>query len=197
MVPENPIHSFLQPLKALQTIFASNEHHGVIIGGIAVSLLGEARLTADIDALVLLSPANILNFLQDAEKVGIFPRIKDAEDFARTNRVLLMVHSATQTKIDIILGMLPFEEEVLRRSKQITIDDLFINLPTVEDLIIMKTVAQRPKDNLDIQGLVKTNKNLDMKRIEEWVRIFGDSLDIPDLWKKTNSLIKKARQASM
>ncbi|HEX7556588.1 MAG TPA: nucleotidyltransferase [Leptolinea sp.] len=192
MPPIDHIKIYRPLLKGLQNIFEIYPGKGVIIGGIAVSLLGEPRLTADVDVLILLSATDISGFIEEAIDVGINPRIKDAETFAKLNRVLLMTYSETNTNVDIILGMLPFEEEVLKRSRQVTVGDLDINLPTVEDLIIMKAVADRPKDIIDIQGLVKTNSNLDMKRIEYWVRIFAEGIDKPDLWQKTNEVISLA-----
>jgi len=192
MQPTEQILTYLPLLRAIQSIFEKYPRKGVIIGGIAVSLLGEARLTADVDALVLLSVADIPALILHAAEVGIYPRIKNADSFARTNRALLMVHQVTLINVDFILGMLPFEEEVLQRSHQITIKDILINLPTVEDLIIMKAVAQRPKDQIDIQGLVKLNPNLDFKRIEYWVRLFAESLDDPDLWDKTYKQIMRS-----
>ena len=59
---------------------------------------------------------------------------------------------------------------------------LELRLPTVEDLIILKAVAHRPKDLLDIQMPVQTNPTLDLRRIESWVREFSDALESPQLW---------------
>lgn len=92
------------------------DHQGVIIGGIAISLLGQARFTEDLDAMVLLSVGEIPHFLQVAQKEGIEPRILQADEFARHNRVLLLHHTASQTNIDISLGILPFEQEMVARS---------------------------------------------------------------------------------
>ncbi|MEW6405187.1 MAG: hypothetical protein AB1649_25620 [Chloroflexota bacterium] len=45
----------LAPLSAIQRLLDHFKGQGVIIGGIAASLLGTPRLTADVDALILLS----------------------------------------------------------------------------------------------------------------------------------------------
>lgn len=158
-------------------------HKGVVIGGIAVSLLGEARFTEDLDAMVLLSIDEIPHFLAVAKKEGIEPRIPQAEAFARRNRVLLLRHIPSQTDIDVSLGMLPFEEEMVERSVIHEIDKaLQIRLPTPEDLIIMKAIAHRPKDLLDIQGIIQSRPDLDRERIQDWVIQFADFLEMPELW---------------
>ncbi len=62
------------------------------------------------------------------------------------------------------------------------LDDLAIRLPTVEDLIVVKVVAHRPQDLLDIQALVEANSDPELHCIERWVREFAQALDMPDLW---------------
>jgi hypothetical protein len=174
---------FHDPLEALDRLLSHFGHRGVVIGGIAVGLLSQTRFTEDLDAMVLLSMDDIPRFLAIAEKEGIIPRIDQAEDFAKRSRVLLLRHERSQTSIDISLGVLPFEEEVIQRSISHTIDDtLTIRLPTPEDLIIMKAIAHRPKDLLDIQGIIQSNPGLDQKRIQGWVNQFAQLLEMPELW---------------
>jgi len=174
---------FLDPLEALDKLLSRFGHRGVVIGGIAVGLLSKTRFTEDLDAMVLLSVEDVPVFLEAAKEEGIIPRIDDAEKFAKRNRVLLLRHTPSQTNIDISLGILPFEEEVIQRSIIHEIDEsLTIHLPTPEDLIIMKAIAHRPKDLLDIQGIIQSNPILDKDRIENWIRQFADFLETPELW---------------
>lgn len=183
MLPTEPKGHFHDPLESLEKLLSQFDYQGVIIGGIAVSLLGQARFTEDLDALVLLSVEDIPDFLAAAHQVGIEPRIAQADEFARRNRVLLLRHASSQTNIDISLGILPFEEEMVARSQIYDIDDaLKIHLPTPEDLIIMKAIAHRPKDLLDIQGIIRSHPQLDRERIQEWVMQFADLLEKPELW---------------
>ncbi len=177
------LHSFHDPLESLEKLLSHFDNQGVIIGGVAVSLLGESRFTEDLDAMILLSIDEIPRLLAIAEKEGIEPRIPQAEEFARRNRVLLLRHTHSQTAIDISLGMLPFEQEMVQRSVVYEIDAaLKIHLPTPEDLIIMKAVAHRPKDLLDIQGIIHSFPDLDRERIHDWVTQFADVLETPELW---------------
>ncbi len=125
---------------------------------------------------MLLSTKDIPHFLELAQAENISPRIPNAEDFARKNCVLLLKYMPTDTDIDISLGILPFEEDTVARSSTKSFANLSIRLPTPEDLIIMKAIAHWPKD-------------LDIKRIEEWVKSFGDALQQPDLWHQVKSLL--------
>jgi len=48
--------------------------------------------------------------------------------------------------------------------------------------IIVEAVAHRPKDLLDIQGIIQRHPDLDRRRIRSWVTQFADLLDRPELW---------------
>jgi hypothetical protein len=88
----------LEPLGALQRLVELFDRRGVIIGGVAASLLGQPRLTADLDAVILCSIQDIPKLIELAAKEGIVARIADAEAFARKNRVLLLQHASSGIK---------------------------------------------------------------------------------------------------
>lgn len=181
-----------EPLESLQKLISRFSQHGVVIGGIAASVLGQARYTEDLDAMILLSTKDIPQFLEAAKQEGIEPRIENAADFARKSRVLLLHHIITDTNIDISLGILPFELEVIERSSIQEFDDsLQVRLPTPEDLIIMKAVAHRPKDLEDIRTLVVKYANLDFARIEFWIKNFAELLETPELWGQIEKILKQ------
>jgi len=179
----------LEPLAALQRLITHFENQGVIIGGIAASLLGQPRYTADLDAVLLLSTNDLPKLIEVAAREGIVCRIDDAEAFAKKNRVLLLQHQSSGIKIDISLGILPFEAEMIERGQEISVGNIQLRLPTPEDLIIMKAVAHRSKDLADIQAIAASNASLDKERIHFWVEQFGDALDLPDLWKIISQLL--------
>lgn len=173
---------FFAPLRAVQHVLAHFHNRGVVIGGIAVSLLGKERSTADIDAIVLLTLDDIPNLLAVAAREGLKPRIADVAAFARRSRVVLLQHEPSGINVDFSLGALPFESQAVARSTVWIEGDLRIPLPTPEDLVILKAVAHRPKDRDDIEGIMTRHPKLDWQRIEHWVRQFADVLEMPELW---------------
>jgi hypothetical protein len=172
----------LGPLAALQQVLAHFGNRGLVIGGIAASLLGKPRLTADVDALLLLSVDDLPELLEIATQVGLTSRVSDAEAFARRHRVVLLRHQESSINVDISLGILPFEVEAVERGVVHQIGSVSIRLPTPEDLVIFKAVAHRPKDLLDIQAVVETHPNLDQERVRHWVDEFAQALEMPELW---------------
>jgi hypothetical protein len=181
----------LAPLSALQRLLARFDDQGVIIGGVAVSLLGKPRLTADLDAVFLLSVKDLPLLIGAAAQEDLTPRIPDAQDFARRNRVLLLRHEESGINVDISLGALPIEAEAVKRSRIHQVGSLTIRLPTPEDLIIFKAVAHRPQDLLDIQALIESNPGLDRKHIERWLRDFAQLLEMPEVWEDIAVLLER------
>jgi hypothetical protein len=186
--PES-VTPLLAPIQALQSLLTQFDDQGVIIGGVAVSLLGAPRYTVDVDAVFLLSLKDIPKLLVEAAKLGIEPRISDPVAFAHKSRAVLLRHAASGTDIDLSLGFLPFEVELVERSKMVEIGQILLRLPTPEDLIIMKAFAHRPKDLMDIQSIVASHPDLDKERIRFWVEQFGEALEMPDLWETISRLL--------
>lgn len=169
-------------LSALGQVIEKLDNRGVVIGGIAVSLLARPRTTLDVDAIILLSTEDVPKLLDIASRYGFKPRISDPVDFAVRSHVVLLRHEPSGISVDISLGMLPFEEEVVSRSTLYHGEHFSIPLASPEDLVILKAMAYRPQDLLDIRTIVETNPNLDRQYIESHVREFGQSLDMPGLW---------------
>ena len=128
--------------------------------------------------------------MEAANAEGIQPRISNAEEFARKSRVILLRHTPSNINIDISLGILPFEEEMVARGNVQSIAALSVRLPTPEDLIIMKAIAHRPKDLIDIQTIIDAHPDLDVSRIKHWVNSFAEVFETPTLWTDIENMFK-------
>jgi hypothetical protein len=166
---------------------------GLIIGGVAVGLLGRPRITRDLDALVLLAEDRWPAFLAASTRFGFRAREEDSLAFAREARVLLLRHEATSIDVDVAFGCLPFEEEAVARAQTVKVAGTSVPLPAVEDLVIMKAVAHREQDLLDIQGLLTAHPQLDVQRVQDWLRAFADTLEMPEVYDDIVGLLPKRR----
>jgi hypothetical protein len=180
----------LAPVAAVQRLIEKLDNQGVIIGGVAASLLGQPRLTADADALLLISLEEVSTLLEMARAEGLHPRFPDVLEFAHRSRVVLLTHTDSGINVDISLGLLPFEVEAVERSQEYQTGALTVRLPTPEDLIILKAVAHRPKDMIDIESIISAQPQLDQDRIAFWVRQFAELLEAPELWLDVERLLK-------
>jgi hypothetical protein len=92
-----------EALVALEKAFVARATPHMIIGGVAVIARGVPRLTRDIDAAVPGADNDLSDLLPAVRRQKIFPRIPDAETFARETQVLLLEHRPTAVEIDLSL----------------------------------------------------------------------------------------------
>jgi len=163
----------------------------MIIGGVAVSALGRPRLTQDVDALVSLPESKWAESLTSAAAYGLQPRIEDALDFARRSRVLLLRHSLSGIDIDVTFAALPFELAAISRRARLELGGVRVPLPRVEDLLVMKAIAHRPKDIEDLRGLLAAHPAADVEAAREWIREFAAAMNMPDLLRDFDALLVK------
>ncbi len=188
---KNEIKPLLSALKTLVDFLSDSKIKNVIIGGIAASLLGKPRFTADIDGLILLPEKELAGILKKAKSYELSPRITGVLEFAKNNRVILLKHRVSGINIDLAIGLLPFEIEAVKRSRTCKIGKIRLSLPAPEDLIIMKAVAHRPRDLEDIRSVLETQSNLDFRRIIRCVKEFSKILDMPELLTDLKDLLPK------
>lgn len=188
---DKSLEPFRATIESLNRLFQKFDQRGVLIGGVAVGLIGKPRYTADVNAVMMLSIQDVPRFLELARAENIIPRIQNVEEFARKSRVLLLKHYPTETEVDISMGLLPFEKEMVERGDIKSFANLSARLPTPEDLIIMKAIAHRPKDLEDIRTLVDTYPALDHRRIKFWVKDFAELMEMPELWGRIEKLLNQ------
>lgn len=166
----------------------------MVIGGVAASILGRPRATRDIDALAAVPDDKWAPLLSAASAHGIGPRIDDPLKFARRTRVLLLRHSRSAVDIDVILGRLPYEIDAISRSSVHDLGGVLVKLPQVEDLLIMKAIAQRPQDLRDIEGLLDVRPDADIDRVLRWVREFSVAMTMPKLLEGLERLLAQRKK---
>jgi hypothetical protein len=182
------------PLPDLMAWWHSQQTRGILIGGLAASLLGRPRVTRDLDAMVLVPEDEWATFLDAGKPFGFVPRVAEALEFSRQSRVLLLRHERTGIDVDVALGCLPFEEEAVSRAVAVTVAGVDVPLATPEDLIVMKAMAQRDQDWLDIDGLLAAHPATDMRRVRRWLRSFADALEAPDVYDDFEKYIARRKR---
>jgi hypothetical protein len=148
----------------------------MVIGGQAVLQYGEPRLTRDID-ITLGADLDKLSLVRTVTKsVGLEEALDDVEDFVRRTNVLPVHDKESGIRIDLIFSFSPYERQAIQRSVPINVGDNTVQYATVEDVIIHKIIAGRPRDLEDVRGILIRNRNCDSNYIERWLRAFGQTL---------------------
>jgi len=161
----------------------------MVIGGQAVLVYGEPRLTRDIDITLGLSAEHVTLAQEIAGKAGLRPLV-DPQVFTPKTMVLPCQDPETGIRVDFILSFTPYEEQAMKRVTFVNIGRARVRFASVEDLIVHKLVSGRPRDVDDVRRVMLKNKEMDVKYIRKWLRHFAIALKVP-LVAKFNSLLKE------
>jgi hypothetical protein len=152
-----------------------------------VQFWGEPRLTFDIDLTVFTELSNEREFISKF-LAKYRPKFSDADEFALTNRVLPLF-TRSNTGIDVNLGGLSDINNAYGRSSyQRLTDKISLRVCSAEDLLIMKTIAGRPKDWLDVESVIIKQSNLDWDYVDSSLRELDLFPDIEDHIEKLHGL---------
>jgi hypothetical protein len=171
----------IQAAADLQAVCDAHQWRYCFIGGLAVLRWGEPRETVDVDLTLLTGFANEANYVEILCQ-HFEPRRVDAATFARTARVLLL-RASSGVGLDIALGGMPFEASAVSRSTSFRFPpDVSLRTCSAEDLVVFKAFADRPKDWLDIEGvIIRQGSRLDWPYILDELRPLAELKEAPEI----------------
>jgi Nucleotidyl transferase of unknown function (DUF2204) len=157
--------------KVLQeTIAALNAHQATyaLIGGLAASYRSQPRFTKDIDLLVKVPQLSLPPLLEDLRRRGFeFDLLATIGEWSRHHMVALSSHAI---RVDWLKPVLPTYLHILEGATEETWLNQPVRIASAEGLILLKLLAFRTQDQLDIENLVAANSGtLDLSWIKtEW-----------------------------
>ncbi len=161
-----------------------------VFGAQAVTAYGVPRLSADVDVTVKLVPDDPDRFVRDMEAAGFALRVDDP-DFVRRTRVMPFVHTATAMPLDVVLAGSGLEDEFLDRARATDVGGTTVPLIDLQDLMVAKILAGRPKDLEDAQSLWRVHgPGLDDSRIRGMLGSLEEALGQSDLVSGFQSILR-------
>ena len=158
-----------------EKILRELENHKVqymIAGGVAVNLHGVERATGDLDLLLSLKQSNIEQFVQIIKNLKWIPRVPvKIEDLANPKNRKQWIKEKEMKVFSVINPKDPAEhvdimieehldfEKAYRKRVQMPFLDFKVSVISVEDLIKLKQIANRDKDQNDVLSLKKILKS--------------------------------------
>ncbi|MEW5767936.1 MAG: DUF6036 family nucleotidyltransferase [bacterium] len=148
----------------------------LVVGGLAVNLHGVPRITYDIDIIISIDRDNVLKLNNTLMNLGYVPRLPvDPNDMAderilndwienRNMRAFSFYHKKENLKVvDIVIEHpLDFTKAFQHRAIK-KVDDVGIYVASIDDMISMKKVSNRPKDISDMEMLEEVKKIMETK----------------------------------
>jgi len=177
-------------LRLLKEFLESNQIRYMLIGGLALAIWGEERVTKDADAKVLIGDRTIDEFRAlVASRFLLRPPPPGFEH--RMSRLVVQVQLTPEVPADFLIGVLPYEEQAVQRAVRREIAGVVVPVCTPEDLIIHKAIANRPIDWMDIERvLIRQGNQLDQQYVERWLIEFADALEQPEILTRYRELRK-------
>lgn len=138
-----------------------------LIGGHAVNVVLEPRFTADIDITIAADPAALARvrsallaagFRVEREHGAAQPSGPDFVRFVDDEGTILELQTAKTA----------LQRAVIARAN----DHGGVRVATAEDLVVFKAIANRPKDQIDLLGLVRL-PNIDWVYVDAQARDWG------------------------
>lgn len=185
----------LPALKALRRALAPLHAPWMIIGGIAVQARGVARATRDIDATIRADHIALEDLVERLRRARIQPRVPDFEVLARENFILLLEHEPTSTPIDLSLAWIDFEQAACARATLERFGDVKLPVIRLDDLLVLKTVAWRARDQGDVRSLLSSTRKIDMAFVEAQVRAITQAMEEEDRVPELRKLVAEVRPA--
>ena len=141
----------------------------MLIGGQAVLVYGEPRLTRDVDVTLGVGPEKLDTILDWVRESGWRVLVESAAAFVAQTYVLPCVDEASGIRIDFIFSISNFERQAIERAKSMEVQGTPVRFASAEDVIIHKIVAGRPRDIEDVRSILLKQPGVDAAYVRQWL----------------------------
>jgi predicted nucleotidyltransferase len=177
--------NFEHILAKIAKLLDQNQIPYMVIGGQAVLLYGEPRLTRDIDVTLGIDSVRADDLKQICQVAGLI-KVKSFDDslIEKTN-VFPCIDTETGIAVDFIFSFIDYERQAIKRAKKVKVADYAVKFSSPEDIIIHKLFAGRPKDIEDAENiLIKQGRKIDMDYIKKQLKVFSTAYpEMPERFK--------------
>jgi hypothetical protein len=166
------------PGTALQRIASELRRLGrpfAVVGGFGVSLRAEVRFTRDVDVAVQASDDGEVQALVLELRAKRYDVIALVEHDDAKRLATVRLRDPSGITVDLLTASSGIENEIVERATLVTIEDLGpVPVAQAEELLAMKVLsmdARRLQDRIDAVRLVEVNRNLDLVRVRDNLRL--------------------------
>jgi Nucleotidyl transferase AbiEii toxin, Type IV TA system len=173
-------------LRSMVSCFNSLGIPYVVMGGLAVRIHALPRPTNDVDFTILLARERLVSWFAAAEQIGF--TVPETYKNGWVDQVAGMpivklrtyLEEGLGVDIDVFLAESDFQKSLIERRLLVEVDSHSMYVVTPEDLLLLKLIANRPRDLVDIQDLLFTQGRLD----ETYLRYWAEALEVTDRLEK-------------
>lgn len=142
-----------------------------LVGGVAVALRGEVRLTRDVDVAIAVSSDEQTEALVRELRSVDYELLALVEHEERGRLATVRLRSPSAVKVDLIAASSGIEAEVVAGAAPVALDGIGdIPVATAVDLVALKVLSmteRRPQDMMDARGILLATPALDVARVRQ------------------------------
>ncbi len=147
-----------------------------VTGGQAVLLYGEPRLTRDIDITLGIGVEELDKVKKVLRTMDLKILVKKDKEFVAKTLVLPALDKQSGIRIDLTFSYSLYERQAIERAKEIKLGRTSVRFASLEDLLIHKVIAGRPRDFEDVRSVLLKNPKYDSRYVQKWLTEFDKSL---------------------
>ncbi len=149
-----------------------------VMGGIALRLYAIPRPTFDVDFTAAIDRRALPELYRAAGELGFAIPEAQHKGWIDSIRDLAVVKfqwfvGSRVIDVDVFLAETSFQAQVLKRRRRLAMDGWEGWFVTAEDLILLKLLANRPKDRVDVADVLFVQGRLDETYLRSWAEILG------------------------
>jgi len=164
----------------------------MIIGGQAVLLYGTPRMTKDIDITLGVSVDQLEIVVKAVGELGLEIIPEDFESFVQKTFVLPTKDGRTGIRVDLVFSFTPYERQAIERATPVSFRQTAVMFASVEDVIIHKIFAGRPRDLEDVRSIIIKNRDFDREYTRNWLMEYDRSMETDAFVKVFEEMLKEA-----
>jgi hypothetical protein len=164
----------------------------MIIGGQAVLLYGTPRMTKDIGITLGVDVDDLDKTVETVRRAGLEIIPESFEVFVKETSVLPTKDEKTGIRVDLIFSFTPYERQAIDRANPVPLLGTAVMFASVEDVMIHKIFAGRPRDIEDVRSIMIKNPDFDREYTRTWLREFDRSMESDDFTRQFEDLLKEA-----
>ena len=149
----------------------------MVIGGQAVLIYGEPRLTRDIDVTLGVDCDRLDAVEKAAGGLKLKSLVTNHRQFVIDTMTWPLLDKTSGMRVDFVFSNTPYERAAIGRARSVQIGRTKVRFAAVEDIIVHKLVAARPRDLEDVRGILAKQPRYDKSYVKKWLKEFDRALE--------------------
>jgi len=182
-------------VKEACAVFSSLRIRYVIVGGVAVNLLGRARSTFDVDAIAAIDQVGTERLVKAFKQRGFEVSREDIDEALRAKSHFSVFDSKSGYRIDCKGVYTVNEKYALSERRHLRVAGKLIFVDSAEDLIVMKLLYGSEQDVLDAESVYARQRPLlRLREIAARARALGVSKEWNALRRRVDKVLASGKR---